>query len=142
MKKMNKKGMSPLIATVLLIGFTVVIGILVFGWIRGLTEGTMSTSGTQVESTLKCAGVRVDAVVKGTEFIVTSEGTTPLCGFKYLTNGDDLNENYADGSGGECIGYGSVGVDCGLGEVIKIIPTIKIEKNMVDCPVQAVSVRC
>jgi flagellin-like protein len=139
---MNKRGISPLIATVLLIGFTVVIGILVFGWIRGLTEGTIGTSGTQVETTLKCAGVKVGAVVIDDGIAVVGEGTTPLCGFKYLTNGDDLKQMYADGSGGECIGYGSVSVKCNAGEVIKIIPTIEIEKNIVDCPVQAVSIKC
>ena len=39
----DKKGISPLIATVLLIGFTIVLAALVMRWGTGLLEGTTET---------------------------------------------------------------------------------------------------
>jgi len=137
---MNKKGISPLIATVLLIGFTVVMGVLVFNWVGNLIEGTQKTTGSQVESTLKCAGVDVGTLISSDTLMITGEGSTQLCGFKYLVNGINLNEDYFDGDEGICIGYGSVSILCS-GEM-KIIPTIKIENNIIDCPGQVVVVKC
>ena len=142
---MKKKGVSPLIATVLLIGFTVVLGVLVFNWIRGLTEGTMSSSGTQVETTMKCAGVDVGTLIVPGKITVTSEGSTLLCGFKYEI-GNVLNEGHAngktDGNNKVCIGYSSVNIVGCDGKNVKIIPTIKINEQIIDCPAQAVTVKC
>ncbi|MEK6937207.1 MAG: archaellin/type IV pilin N-terminal domain-containing protein [Nanoarchaeota archaeon] len=56
MRFLNKKGISPLIATVLLIGFTVALAGVVITWgggfIKNITEGTEERTA----STLACAG--------------------------------------------------------------------------------------
>ena len=39
---MNKKGVSPVIATVLLIAITIILGAIVFLWLRGMTEETVT----------------------------------------------------------------------------------------------------
>src|SRR3989344_3845669 len=38
MRMRNKKGISPLIATVLLIGFTVALGVMVYLWLSGTLQ--------------------------------------------------------------------------------------------------------
>ena len=39
---MNKKGVSPVIATVLLIAIVIVIGLIIFLWFRSLTKDALT----------------------------------------------------------------------------------------------------
>lgn len=52
----NKKGISPLIATVLLIGFTIVLAALVIRWGADLFQGQIKTQTCENEGILKCTG--------------------------------------------------------------------------------------
>src|SRR3989344_999906 len=51
-KEVEKKGVSPLIATVLIIGFTIVLAVLVMNWalpfVRNLQETTEESSNIQI----------------------------------------------------------------------------------------------
>ena len=53
----NKKGISPLIATVLIIGFTIVIAALVITWGTNLFRETQERTGETSELNLACADV-------------------------------------------------------------------------------------
>lgn len=57
---MNKKGISPLIATVLIIGFTIVLAAVVMNWggafVRNLTE----TTASQAEAQTTCISINFD----------------------------------------------------------------------------------
>ncbi|MCK4552637.1 hypothetical protein KAT80_00340 [Candidatus Pacearchaeota archaeon] len=55
----NKKGVSPVIATVLLIAMVVVIGLIIFLWFRGLNEDAITKFGKNVE--LVCGDVSFSA---------------------------------------------------------------------------------
>ena len=46
---MNKRGISPLIISVILVGFVVVIGSFVFFWTSGLTKGEMEKQSFEFE---------------------------------------------------------------------------------------------
>lgn len=52
---MKMKGVSPLIASVLLIVFTVAIGAVVLNWMTSYTQGTTERAGTDTSSTIDCA---------------------------------------------------------------------------------------
>ena len=54
MKKFNKKGVSPLIATVLLIAFAVALGALVMNWGREYIENTQEKVTQQSEQQTAC----------------------------------------------------------------------------------------
>ena len=57
---MNKKGVSPLIATVLLIGFAVVVAGLIYSWVQGdLIGKTQTNAEEQIGSIIDCSGVSV-----------------------------------------------------------------------------------
>ncbi|MDP2907383.1 MAG: hypothetical protein Q8O03_05575 [Nanoarchaeota archaeon] len=72
----NKRGISPIIATVLLLGFTVALATTVFLWMQGQTK-TMSESTVEyAEGEMQCQNVRVN--------VVKSDGTT--CGKLDLHN--------------------------------------------------------
>tara|TARA_Y100000310_G_scaffold269523_1_gene282748 strand:+ start:3036 stop:3536 length:501 start_codon:yes stop_codon:yes gene_type:complete len=55
MKMMNKKGISPLIATVLLIGFAVALAAVVMTWGLDFIRTTAETTEEQTKYTLICA---------------------------------------------------------------------------------------
>ena len=55
----SRKGVSPVIATVLLIAMVVVIGLIVFLWFRGLNEDAITKLGKNVE--LVCGDVSFSA---------------------------------------------------------------------------------
>ena len=54
MFKKNKKGISPLIATVLIIGFTIVLAALVITWGTKLFQSTVSQTETTSKFSLAC----------------------------------------------------------------------------------------
>ena len=56
MRFLNKKGISPLIATVLLIGFTVALAGIVITWGSNFVKNITSGTEERTESTLACAG--------------------------------------------------------------------------------------
>ncbi len=56
------KGVSPLIAAVLLIVFTVAIGAVVLNWMTEYTKGTTEKAGTDTSTTVECAKQILDIV--------------------------------------------------------------------------------
>jgi len=52
---LNKKGISPLIATVLIIGFTIIIAVLVITWINNLVGGQTDIQQCQADAGAKCS---------------------------------------------------------------------------------------
>ena len=52
---MNKKAISPLIATVLLIGFTVALAAIIITWGSNFIEGITDTTAEQTDFRLKCS---------------------------------------------------------------------------------------
>lgn len=75
----NKKGVSPVIATVLLIGMVVVLALIVFVWMRALARETITKfDGENIE--LSCDKVSIDADYSSSSGIltVTNNGNTPI----------------------------------------------------------------
>jgi flagellin-like protein len=67
-KIMNKKGISPLIATVLLIVFSLVIGGMIMSWGRGQVDIITDSAGTQINIELTCnAALQKIAVSNGAD---------------------------------------------------------------------------
>lgn len=56
----NKKAISPLIATVLLIGFTVALAAVVMTWGGGFIRKTTESTETSAETTLACANLNLE----------------------------------------------------------------------------------
>ncbi len=51
---MNKKGLSPLIASVLLVAFTMAVGAIIINWITGFTQQQTTVVGQRGENQIKC----------------------------------------------------------------------------------------
>ena len=89
----NKKGISPLIATVLIIGFTIVLSALVITWASGLFKKTVSDTDELAEFNLLCTtGFDVDytAQKSGNNIVVKakSKNDKNIFGFVFILKSD------------------------------------------------------
>lgn len=81
-----KKGVSPVIATVLLVSMVVVLGLIVFLWFKGMTaEAITKFGGTNIE--LVCGDVAFDASYSSGKLYLSNTGNVPIFGMKIKTSG-------------------------------------------------------
>lgn len=81
-KKM-KKGLSPVIATILLIAMVVVLGLIIFLWFRGFTEESITKfGGTNVK--LICGDVIFESEYSSASgsLFLSNTGNVPIYSFK------------------------------------------------------------
>lgn len=101
----DKKGVSPVIATVLLIAMVVVIGLIVFLWFRGMVEEEGTKFGKNIK--LNCPDVNFDASYSGgiLSIVNTASKNVPIyrMKLKIFKEGShetkdlkDLSENWPD----------------------------------------------
>lgn len=78
-----KRGISPLIATILLVAFTTVIGLLVINFWKGTVEENIESSGSQVRTAIECEYVNIDLEVINDKLYVknNNQNNLPLKGF-------------------------------------------------------------
>ena len=83
LNEMEKKGLSPVIATVLLVAMVIIIGVIIFLWFSGMTqEATTKFGGKNIE--LVCEDIEFDAsynAASGVLFI-RNTGNVPIYSFK------------------------------------------------------------
>lgn len=73
----EKRGLSPVIATVLLIAIVIVIGLIVFLWFRGITEEAITKfDGRNIK--LFCEEVNLDASYSNGYVYVSNLGNIPI----------------------------------------------------------------
>jgi flagellin-like protein len=56
---MKKKGVSPVIATVLLVSIVIILGVIIFLWARGFVEESAQKGGRAVD--MSCDDVNFEA---------------------------------------------------------------------------------
>ncbi len=72
----NHRGISPVIATVLLIAMVVAIGLVVFLWFRGLVQEEGTKFGKNIK--LNCPDVNFEASYSGGVLSVINRGNVPI----------------------------------------------------------------
>ncbi|MEM5878706.1 MAG: archaellin/type IV pilin N-terminal domain-containing protein [Candidatus Aenigmatarchaeota archaeon] len=106
---MNSKGVSPLIATVLLIAFTLSISGLIGGWLSGMTKTQTESLEKSSMETMNCTGsvISIFNVVCGNTTVdgpnklmiaISNEGNNALYGFSSFAQIDTLQ--YINNTGG------------------------------------------
>lgn len=75
---MKKRGISPLIATILLIGFAIAIAAVVFTWGRGYITETAEKEGSLSQAQLECNQVEIEITEEGK---VMNTGGVEIKGF-------------------------------------------------------------
>ncbi|HTZ41859.1 MAG TPA: archaellin/type IV pilin N-terminal domain-containing protein [Candidatus Omnitrophota bacterium] len=98
---MKKKGVSPIIATVLLIGLVIALGTIVFIWFRSFTqEAVTKFSGENVE--LVCGDVQFEASYTNGNLAISNTGNVPIYNFSVKIdsgNGQYTTQNLNDLTG-------------------------------------------
>ncbi len=80
------KAISPLIATILLIAFTIGVGGLVSIFITGLTTTSTGVTSNQSEALTKCAGAWMSVYsVTSTKILVTNPNSQAITGIDYIS---------------------------------------------------------
>lgn len=81
MRKEKKLGVSPVIATTLLIAMVVVIGLIIFLWFRGLAQEAITKfDGTNIE--IVCKDVQFDSSYSSGNLFLSNIGNVPIYDFK------------------------------------------------------------
>jgi flagellin-like protein len=73
---MNKRGVSPVIATVLLIGIVIVIGLIIFLWLRGLTQEAVFKFDQNIE--LTCNDVKFSSSYSSGTLTISNTGNVAI----------------------------------------------------------------
>ena len=75
----NKKGVSPVVATVLLVVMVIVLALIIFLWFRGLTKESITKfGGTNIE--LVCNDVSFSADYSFGTLTISNVGNVPIFG--------------------------------------------------------------
>jgi flagellin-like protein len=89
--KKNVKGLSPVIATVLLVTMVIVIALIVFLWIRGMTEEAITKFGDK-NIQLVCGEVSFEASSSENILYITNPGNVPIFGMNVKVIGTGYHE--------------------------------------------------
>ena len=128
-KRVSKKGLSPVIATVLLIGISLAIALIIFFWARALIGEKTLKFGNPVEDS--CANVEFTAeVFSDGEVAIENNGNIAIYGAEIrkkdsgtIAGVGKLTKTISYGeTGSENIGSGTVSLD--VGDEVIVVPLI------------------
>jgi len=87
------KGISPMIATILLVAFTVAVGGLISVWMSSFTKNTQSNVEAASYNQTRCSGTYIDvSSVTSTSVIITDRGDQTISNIRCFTSdGTELN---------------------------------------------------
>ena len=127
MKKGVKKGISPVIATVLLIGMVVVIGLITFIWFRGMVGESVTKFGKNIQ--LVCDDVKFDASYSSGTLSLVNTGNVPIfkISMKLSEDGEHTTEQIdidPEGIGLKQGGAFSGSISVGNSNKITLIPIL------------------
>jgi flagellin-like protein len=105
----KKKGLQPVVATILLVVMVIIIALIVFLWFRGITEETITKFGGE-NVKLVCDDVYFEADYSGTTLYLSNSGNVPIFGMelKAYKTGSHTSENLRE--------FSNVWPDAGLNQ--------------------------
>ena len=93
----NKKAVSPVISTVLLIMIVLILAVIIFLWAKGLVKEAIlkEIAGTEKVTNQWCSEIKIKSIVNGDEFGFKNTGNTPIYKFDVkLTDDSGSSELY------------------------------------------------
>ena len=89
----KKKGISPVIATVLLVAMVIVIGLIIFLWFKGIGgEVITKFGGTNIE--VVCGDVEFSANYVNNQLYISNNGNVPIFGIKVKVDEGASHDTY------------------------------------------------
>ena len=83
MKGMNKKGISPVVATILLISLTLIIAAIIFIWARTFVGEQAEKFGEPIENSCEVVDFTAEAI-EGEGVNIVNTGNVPLYGIEVI----------------------------------------------------------
>lgn len=120
----GKQGISPLIASVLVIGMVIVAASIVFFWGRGFTEEIIEKEGAISQQRLNCAtDIKINVVREsGGQLTVENLGSGRVDAFSVVVDGQATEEPTSIDPGNTA----QIGHSANPGQKVDIIPKIRI----------------
>ena len=152
----NKKGIGPIIAWVMLLGFTISLATLVFIWMKGQTEEMSESTIESVEGEMQCQNVRVNAVkmdacssleIQNLGFLTINE----LVVREFCSESDVNSQTYENinlepkSSKTETSGAYKKTLETCSGcscDKVEVMPVIKVSNRKLGCEDRTVEVEC
>jgi len=129
----QKRGLSPVIATVLLIALTLVLAMIVFLWARGFVSEQIEKQGKPTDQVCKDVSFDLDYVQNGqeVELQIVNRGNIPIYNFdiKFIGGGSSSIVNF------------DFGVDVGGATDREIVPLVGEPSQMIVYPMILGNVR-
>ena len=151
--KMLRKGISPLIATVLIIGFTVALAAIIMTWGTTFSKGMQKSTEATTEEQLSCAqDVNIDlssacAVdANNLKLTIKNDGSKDIVNVsvRFYVSGDNVVSAYVPGASLPLMGYGlksvtmaptgfSGGATANAVTLVEVVPVIKVGEKTLTC---------
>lgn len=133
---MKKRGISPVIATILLVAMVIVMAMIIFLWFKGMTEESI-TKFDDENIKLVCEKVVLDVDYGSDILTIINNGNVPIINVKLMIfeNGEhrteELSNWYSTGlNQGRIFSEDISGdVDLSLAEKLKVIPVLMGNSN-------------
>jgi len=146
---MNKRGITPLIATVLLIGLTVIIALIVYVFVTNLAEEQIEETGNEADISLLCTReVNLETEFCGVDQSLTitlkNRGEINLSDLNIFIDSSTTTESFP--SEGELISYVkksfTIPLEMDISDItrITIVPVITSGGNVGSCPEEVIEV--
>jgi flagellin-like protein len=122
---MRKKGVSPVVATVLLIAIVIVLAVIIFLWARGFISEKAEKDGSAVE--FSCELIDLKIGIFGDQLEIINRGNVPIYGIDVKLRG--TGEVIVNELPGKTVGIGnSLSIDLGFtpssGDEFNVVPII------------------
>ena len=147
---MEKRGVSPLIATILLVGITVAVSVIVFTFVRNIAEEKVSETEVQTNIALACSqnvkleyddpfpcgsgsNLKVSVWNKGPLDIIDLKIQILGGSSSYLYPGEGSDPVTLDSYNKNLYDITNIGFDVGEIDKINLIPTIEINEVTGSC---------
>lgn len=130
---MARKAISPLIATVLLLGLTVIIGLLVMSFGRNWLAGLIQTTEETTSKGLACVnegGMRISACINGadTSVTITNSGKVPFT--DYIVSACSTTTCQSEPNGGSlAVGASEIFTAVGISDLVRLTSSFTISSS-------------
>ena len=141
-KRKNKKGIGPIIAWILLLGFSISLAVMIFNWTRTQTEDLTESTINYVEGKLECQEVSINVVtnVECTEITINNRGKLNIEQFAIRVFREDektlISEDLLDPKDSKTL------PPIIQFNKLQVIPIIEVNDKLVGCIEKRISHEC